>query len=76
VHRSVYAGVRVDRLEDPLTPTDVTWGVFPYLTWWQSEFVRLRAQYGHVHHDFLDRTEDRFTFQMTFAAGPHKHDTY
>jgi len=76
VHRNLYAGMRVDHVEDPLTPSDVTWGVFPYLTWWQSEFVRLRAEYGHVHHDFLDQSEDRFTFQMTFAAGPHKHDTY
>jgi len=76
VRRNLYAGVRVDRLEDPLAPSDITWGLFPYLTWWQSEYVRLRAQYGHVHHDALDKNDDRFALQMTFAAGPHKHDTY
>lgn len=44
-------------------------------SWWQSEFVRLRL---HVTREEV-RGED-FAFgaalQMTFAAGPHKHDSY
>jgi hypothetical protein len=54
--------------------------VSPYLTWWQSEFVRLRLQYQHVSRDFLaswgNDDDDKVWFQITFAAGPHKHESY
>jgi hypothetical protein len=52
------------------------WLVSPTLTWWQSEFVRIRAEY-----DFLSGIEGgdgsgMFILQATFAMGPHKHATY
>jgi hypothetical protein len=52
----------------------------PFVTWWQSEFVRLRLQYQHATRDFAAPwgadEDDRFWFQVTFAAGPHKHESY
>ena len=45
------------------------------LTFWQSPFVRLRAEYDHVDPNFGE-SSNQFLFQLTFAAGPHKHDTY
>jgi hypothetical protein len=56
------------------------WAVTPYLTFWQSEFVRLRFQYQHVKRDYaaswgLD-PDDKVWIQATFAAGPHKHEDY
>jgi hypothetical protein len=75
VRRDLYAGVRYDRVENPLDPDLVTTGWFPSLTWWQSEYVRLRAEYGMVDVGDADTT-DEFTFQITWAAGPHKHETY
>jgi hypothetical protein len=52
----------------------------PYLTMWQSEFVRLRLQYQHTSRDFAwahgPDDDDRLWLQATFAAGPHKHDAY
>ena len=48
----------------------------PYLTWWESEFVRIRAEYRHVADQTTDHSDDRFILQLTWAAGPHKHDTY
>jgi hypothetical protein len=75
VAQNVYAGLRYDRVEDPLNPSQTTWGVFPNLTWWQSEFVRLRGEYGYLHNP-LGGKENRFTLQLTWAAGPHKHETY
>jgi hypothetical protein len=52
----------------------------PYLTFWQSEFVRLRFQYQHASRDFEGPyggdDDDRFWLQVTFAAGPHKHEAY
>jgi len=56
----------------------VAWS--PFLTFWQSEFVRLRAQYQHVSRDFASAhgpdDDDRLWVQVTFAAGPHKHEEY
>ncbi|MEZ5331083.1 MAG: hypothetical protein R2991_03300 [Thermoanaerobaculia bacterium] len=75
VARNWYLGVRYDMVEDPLTPDDETWGVFPYVTWWQSEFVRLRAQYGLTEGPDGERS-NLFGLQATWAAGPHKHETY
>ena len=76
IRRNLYAGVRYDRVEDPLDPQAVAWGVLPYLTWWQSEYVRLRGEYGYLKDDVSGDEENRFTLQLTWAAGPHKHESY
>ncbi len=75
VRRNLYVGVRYDWLEDPLAPSRHRWAIEPYVTWWQSEFVRLRGLYQHVRN-FDSGADDRFTVQVTFAAGPHKHENY
>lgn len=74
--QNLYAGVRYDRVEDPLDPEHVTWGVFPNVTWWQSEYVRLRGEYGFIKDDLTGDEENRFSLQLTWAAGPHKHEIY
>ncbi len=52
----------------------------PFVTFWQSEFVRLRLQYQNVSRDFAfprgDRRDEKVWLQATFAAGPHKHESY
>ena len=52
----------------------------PYLTWWQSEFVRLRFQYQYADRDFAASwgapDDHKVWVQVTFAAGPHKHEAY
>jgi hypothetical protein len=52
----------------------------PFLTYWQSPFVRLRLQYQHASRDFSwphgPDDDDRLWLQVTFAAGPHKHEAY
>lgn len=75
LRRNLYAGVRYDWVEDPLAPDDRTTGWSPYLTWWQSEYVRLRALYGLIEAPDGSE-EDQFTLQLTWAAGPHKHESY
>jgi hypothetical protein len=74
--RNLWAGVRYDRVEDPLAPERLTEAVVPYVTWWQSEYVRLRGEYRHVEDDLTGETEKGFTLQLTWAAGPHKHEAY
>jgi hypothetical protein len=76
LRRNLSGGIRFDRAEDPLDPESQRWGLVPYLTWWQSEYVRLRGGYGFLKDDSTGESEDRFTLQLTWAAGPHKHETY
>ena len=69
------AGLRYDYVEDQREETHQYWGLSPYLTFWQSEFVRLRAQYSY-RKDNVFGTDNSYSLQFTVAAGPHKHDTY
>jgi uncharacterized small protein (DUF1192 family) len=69
------AGLRYDRVDDQREAGHRYWGLSPYLTFWQSEFVRLRAQASYRKDNLLG-TDHRYQLQITFAAGPHKHDSY
>jgi hypothetical protein len=67
-------GGRYEYTENPLDPSESSWLAAPTLTWWQSEWVRLRLEF-----DYLDRpagAEKLLVLQTTFAMGPHKHETY
>ena len=68
-------GLRWDRVEDQRVAGHDFWGLSPYVTFWQSEFVRLRGQYSY-RNDNLYGTDHRYELQFTFAAGPHKHEEY
>lgn len=58
--------------------------VVPYVTFLQSEFVFLRLEYRHSKNlprltpetGIARRTDDRVLLQVSFAAGPHKHEKY
>jgi hypothetical protein len=76
VMRNLYLGARYDWTQDPFGPQAERWAIVPYLTWWQSEWVRLRAEYQHLSDTPSGASENRFTLQLTWAAGPHKHETY
>jgi hypothetical protein len=72
--RQWLVGARYDWVENPEDPEETAWLVSPTLTWWQSEYVRVRAEY-----DILGRTggnEGQLLVQVTFAMGPHKHEKY
>jgi hypothetical protein len=70
-----FAGLRWDWVEDQREVGHEYRGLSPYLTFWQSEFVRLRGQYSFRDHNVFG-TDQRFELQLTFAAGPHKHESY
>ena len=76
LRQNLWAGLRLDWAEDPLAPQRRLRGVVPYVSWWQSEFVRLRAEYGYLEDQLSNESENRFALQLTWAAGPHKHETY
>jgi hypothetical protein len=72
--RQWIAGGRYDWVENPDDPTETAWVTSPSLTYWQSEFVRLRVEYDVLHNP--GKTTGQFTFRITFAMGPHKHENY
>jgi len=51
------------------------WQVSPYLTWWQSPWVKWRLEYNRRWGKGLP-DDNRLLVQCTFAAGPHKHERY
>ncbi|MDX1674069.1 MAG: hypothetical protein R3314_04620 [Longimicrobiales bacterium] len=68
-------GGRWEYSDNPLAPWERSWLVAPTLTWWQSEWVRIRLEY-----DYLERPDGGplrlLVLQTTFAMGPHKHESY
>lgn len=75
---NLYGGVRGDfvRLpDDPIQSGRNAIEVVPYLTWWQSEFVRARLEYNALAYRDAP-LEHRGLLQLSFAAGPHKHERY
>jgi len=70
------AGARADRVENPLSPTETAWLLAPTLTWWQSEYVRLRLEYDVQGLGSTSSVAGRVLLQATFAMGPHKHEVY
>ncbi len=65
---------RYEWVENPEDPSQTAWLASPALTYWQSEFVRLRAEYDILGNP--GETTGQFTLRITFAMGPHKHETY
>ena len=54
---------------------DDLWRAVPYATFWQSEFVYLRFEYWATL-GLDDTLEHRALLQLSWAAGPHKHEKY
>jgi hypothetical protein len=53
-----------------------TWQIVPYITWWQSNWVKLRLQYNLLNGTEYPTAQNTIRLQIVFAAGPHKHDRY
>jgi hypothetical protein len=48
----------------------------PYVTWWQSPWVRLRLQGNIIQTAELHDLDPVVRLQITWAIGPHKHERY
>ena len=71
--RRWYAGMRYQSSDALENNDEQSWTISPFLTFWQSEWVRLRAQYDFLNRN-LDVNDNRLFFQVTWAMGPHKHE--
>lgn len=72
--RQWQVGFRADYL-NPYGQTPDVWQFVPSVSWWQSEWVRLRLQ-GNIVRRVGESTNFTLFFQTTWAVGPHKHATY
>ena len=69
-------GLRYDRVGgDTGSPDDPSlsrrWRVSPVLTWFPTEFSKLRLQYNFDHGDALARDEHSLWLQLEFLLGAH-----
>ena len=69
-------GTRLSRSASPEDPGETAWLISPTLSWWQSEYVRIRLEYDLLGRSLTDDREGRLLLQVTFAMSPHKHETY
>jgi hypothetical protein len=69
------AGFRYDYVETPEGPNEITRQIVPTLTWWQSEWVFLRAEFTRRLSP-VGADRNRLLLQAVWAIGPHKHETY
>jgi hypothetical protein len=67
-------GMRADYLADYGDEPEIL-QLVPTVTWWQSEWVRLRLQYNYVKPEGSGAGHTVIT-QIVWAVGPHKHETY
>jgi len=78
--RSWFAGARYDWVEPLDDPTSLhDWQIVPNVSWYQSEWVHLRAEWRHLSTAVDEGTReasDLFLVQVVWAVGPHKHESY
>jgi outer membrane murein-binding lipoprotein Lpp len=77
--RQWQVGFRADYLNpygpSPDAQSPDVWQFVPSVSWWQSEWVRLRLQ-GNIVRRAGEGTDFTLFFQTVWAVGPHKHETY
>ncbi len=72
------AGIRFDYTQ-PFTMNNSDANIYqlvPYVTWWQSHWMRFRLQYNYKNGSALSEADHIIRLQLTWAAGPHKHERY
>lgn len=72
----LFAGMRFDYSQFPTNDKDSEWSISPYLTFWQSEFTRLRLEYTHSERNSVtmpvEEGDNSLTLQATFTLGAHR----
>ena len=80
--RDWYAGLRFDYSEFPNSESrgtdDWDFAISPYVSWYISEFLRLRAEYQHrIFEEYGDTSSEEAVFlQLTFVFGAHPPHPY
>jgi hypothetical protein len=70
-----YVGARGDYSQLPEDDDLSAWAITPSVSYYLSEFLRLRLAYEHLEHD-LEGPADSAFFQLTFIFGSHPVEPY
>ena len=69
--------MRLDFSQFPDRARDREWGISPLITFWASEFQRLRLQYNYTRRNFgTKRNINEAFLQWTFTLGPHRPEPF
>lgn len=73
-----YLGARFDYVEELAQTDEFKWAIVPNITFWQSEWVVLRAEWQHLSVPIITGRDvsDQFVLQAVWSIGPHKHESY
>ena len=74
LNRRWIAGARADYVDGYDDGPNII-QLVPSISWWQSEWVRLRLQYNYLKPDGLSGNHT-LLLQFVWAMGPDKHETY
>ena len=69
-----WAGVRFDYVEAPEGSLAIVRQIIPSITFWQSEWVRLHAEWRTRYE--AGASTGQIALQGVWSIGPHKHETY
>ncbi len=72
------AGIRFDYSQpfEVNNASEYSYQIVPYITWWQSHWVKLRLQYNYLEYNEVAFSPSALRLQVIWAVGPHKHDRY
>jgi hypothetical protein len=74
-----YVGVRYDWIQEPTDNTMVGKGISAYVSYYTTEFLRLRIGFEHKQSDMLPdnlRTVNSVVFDVNFVFGSHPVEPY
>jgi hypothetical protein len=77
-NRMLFAGVRYDRTESIAIPDADLRSIFPYVSWYPSEFLRVRFGYEHTWFDDALADSDLGTWwiELNWVFGSHPPEPY
>jgi hypothetical protein len=77
-HEQWQVGTRFDYTQPFETDNSskYSYQIVPYITWWQSHWVKLRLQYNYLNGNTMPEALSTLRLQIVWAVGPHKHDRY
>ena len=77
INRIMLMGFRIDAGQQPVhSGPNVYVQAAPYLTFWQSPWVKVRCQYNYLWLSGGREPEHVVHLQVGWSAGPHKHEKY
>lgn len=77
LNRSLFAGLRGDWVQDIADESRERWAIHPYVSYYLTEFLRLRLGYEHRWSDLQDEDKRNSVFtELNFIFGSHPPEPF